>query len=305
MRVKGLILAAAFAFVATAASAQPSVCARSEPACASACAALCGGGESCAACAEADACRSADAACDAEDGAASGAAPMAAPQIAPAAPSAAASELSPRVLFLVGRFEPIAAYYGYLAIGADVDRARREAVARALGCAVDSFGDGSPDPSELALIALPATGAGPAPSVGGAATPPEEIIDLYDAVRGQRWLRAAGFALGESFDADRAILFIGSRRPRAQQLDSVALPAADPNVDPMDPVFADASGLEPSGLEAWTMAVIDGVRSGAVRSRQDYQSWMEAYAWVEWASSPVTGLFTVTRASAAPPIACG
>lgn len=280
-------------------AAAQTACARDARPCAAACAELCGGSEVCAACAADAACVAAEAACAADgDRVPLSGAPAPAPQIAGAVGT---PSLAPRVLFLMGRFEPPAAYYGYLAIGAEVDDARREAVARALGCAVETFGADAPAPDGLALIALPSLGPGPDPAAGDGATPPREILDLYDAVRGQRWLRAAGYALGERFDADRAVLFIGSRRPRAQQLDSVALAAVDPN----DPVFADASGLEPSGLEAWTASIIEGVRSGAVRSRQDYQAWMETYAWVEWASSPITGLFTVSRAFAAPPIECG
>ena len=229
----------------------------------------------------------------------------AAPSTAPAAPPpppsvqsyaetaapGASGPLNARILFLPrGETEPDATFYGYIVIGPDVSPERKSAVAEGFACRLDALPDvaAAEGVSRLGLVMLPASR-----DAGAGATTPAAMLSAYDFPRAGRWLRAAAAAAAESFDPAEAVLFIGSNQPRSRQLDSVALPGPAPSAqdaDALDPVIADASALSARYLSRWTSLVIDGVRDGAVASRQQMQGLMEAHSWLESVGGPLAAV---------------
>lgn len=219
---------------------------------------------------------------------------------ASAADAAPGAELEGRVLFLASRqSEPEAEYYGYLLIGENVSETRKSAVAAAIACRLEALPDAEAAAAveRLGLFSLPALR-----QAGATRVTAEQVLSAYDFERAARWLRAAGYATGESFHRNSAIVFVGSTLPRARQMDSVALPGAR---EGLDPVVADASGLSANFAAAWVGRIIDGLEAGEVRSRQDLQGWMEATSWLDWAGQPILNLFRVNEAQASnAPDAC-
>lgn len=242
--------------------------------------------------------------CMSNIGGSDGAVPEAMAAPAPAVQSleiGAAEPLVGRIHFLEPReAEPDALYYGYILVGSAVSPPRREALARAVACRLDALPTAADadEVDRLGLITVPALR-----PAGRREVTPEQVLAAYDLPRAQRWLRAAGFAAGQDFNPATAIVFVGSRTPRARQMDAVALPGP---TEAEDPVIADASTLSARYVEAWAIRVIDGVEAGRVRSRQDLQALMEANSWIEWAATPVASLFRITpaQASAPPTIQC-
>lgn len=221
---------------------------------------------------------------------------------APAPFAPAEAGLEGRIFFLLrAEAEPPADYYGYILIGANVPADRKNAVAEGLACRLDVVSaEAAAQMDALGLISIPATGL-----VAADVVAPDRLLQLYDFPRAERWLRAASFAADTPFDPDEAILFIGSASPRARQLDSVALPGDGLGGAGGDPVIADASALSPRYLSRWTAEVIDGVRGGAVQSRQDMQTLMEAHSWLELIGDPLAAVMRIGPAEAAPtPAAC-
>lgn len=218
-----------------------------------------------------------------------------------ASPSTHSASLEGRVYFLL-RSEPEprgAEFYGYLVIGPNVAADRKIAVMRGVGCRLDVA------PTREAAEAIDKLGLVTLPSLrpaSGTTTNPLEMINNYDTVRAERWVEAAETASGERFDSSQVILFIGSKQPRAAQLDTRSLP--DPRRD-SSMVIADASALDARYLSRWTHEVVSGVKSGEVASRQDMQSLMEYHSWITTLGSPLAAVMKIAPASAAtPPASC-
>lgn len=222
----------------------------------------------------------------------------AAPTIAEA--EATRQDLNGRVLFLSSNLsEPSAEYYGYLLIGKNVSDSRKRAVAEAIACRLEALpnAEAAAAVQRLGLMSLPSLR-----DAGASRVTADEVLAAYDFTRAARWLRAAGYATGQEFHPNSAIVFIGSRIQRARQMDGVALPGSR---DRTDPVVADASGLSANFAAAWVGQIIDGLRAGNVRSRQELQVLMEASSWIDWASQPLRSLVSVAQASdAEAPEAC-
>lgn len=203
--------------------------------------------------------------------------------------------LEGRIFFLKrAESEPDALFYGYLVIGPNVSEARKLAVIQGLACRLDVVtSETAASVERLGLVTIPAL-TDPQADV----TSPQEMLSAYDFPRAERWMRAAGFSVEEEFDIDSAVLFIGSRIRRARQLDAVLLPGPDSQ---LDPVVADASALSPRYLERWTAEIVEGVRNGSIRSRQDLQTLMETHSWLETIGAPIASLLRIAPAQAAPP----
>lgn len=213
---------------------------------------------------------------------------------------AAVGPLAGRLFFLTpGQPEPEAVYYGYLAIGADVSEARKNAVAEAIACRLQALPDAEAAAAieRLGLFTIPADR-----DAGSAQVSPARVAASYDYGRARRWLRAAGFAVEQRFDPADAIVFIASPSPRARAMDSVALAGT---ADPEALVVADASALSARYAAAWVGQIIDSFEGGAVSTRQELQGVMETISWIDWAQEPLVNLFRVAPAEAAnPPEIC-
>lgn len=293
----------------------PSLACEDASTCLADCAAICAGDEAClercsARCMAAlEACEPAAGAAPAEAQAApppppAPAAPAVDPRVQTGAATAAASDtavapLEARILFLPrGIEEPAARFYGYILIGDEVARDRKNAVAEGFACRIDALpdADAAAEVAALGLVVAPATR-----GAGAETTSPAAMLEAYDFPRAGAWLRAAAAAAEADFDLSDAVLFIGSRQPRARQLDSVALPGPG---DLGDPVIADASLLSPRYLSRWTAEVIEGVKSGTIASRQDMQGLMEAHSAFERLGDPLAAWLQIGEAEAAPRAAC-
>ena len=128
---------------------------------------------------------------------------------APSAPPAA--PLEAKIHFLTpGSDEPVARYYGYFA-----DRRRgwiRFGARRSRGpiaCRLEALPDAAAaaDVDRLGLVSIPTLR-----EAGATRVEPGMVLRAYDFRRAQRWLRAAGFAVGRDFNPASAVVFVGSRR---------------------------------------------------------------------------------------------
>lgn len=211
----------------------------------------------------------------------------------------ASEPLNSRIYFMPpGEQEPDAEYYGYLLIGEKVPQARKNAVAKAIACSLEALPDAAAAAQieRLGLFSLPALRA-----AGATEVTPADVLAAYDFARAARWLRAAGYAAGTTFDPETALVFVASQSKRARQMDNVVLPGGGAG----DPVIADGSGLTGDFAAAWVAQLIRGLENRRVRSRQDLQQVMEVGSWLDWVGAPLFSLFTAAPAAdAAPPPIC-
>lgn len=211
-----------------------------------------------------------------------------------ASPGTHSMRLEGRVFFLqrAAREPSRAKYYGYLVIGPNVEPKRKIAVMRGIGCRLDVVenAEEADKIKNLGLVSVPSK-----KPASGTSTNPKEMIDNYDTVRAERWLEAAEDAADVYFDPAKAILFIGSTKRRATQLDRIELPDLD---DDKTIVVADASDLDPRYLSRWTYEVVQGIKTGAVASRQDMQLLMEYHSWFNRLGSPLAAVLKLSPTSA-------
>lgn len=183
-------------------------------------------------------------------------------------------------------------FYGYIVIGPGVAPERKAAVFRAFACRVDAV------TSVEQAEAIDGLGVMVFPS----ATPldkeillPSDILTRYDFTRAGRWLGAVDTLADDAIDSENSILFLGSRVPRANELDADAILY---DIETSDPVIADASALSPRYLERWAFEIIQNVKQGEMRSRADLQTLMEIHSWIEVIGGPFAQILRITEVEA-------